>query len=73
MPEMPHYAEAFAAMAGRCFRFISPTGEAGPTHCHEPPVWRGSFQAGDGKRYRVEACDGHRGGLESARRITPGS
>jgi hypothetical protein len=33
--------------------------------------YHGSFQAGDGKRYRVEACNGHRGGLENARRLAP--
>ena len=28
-------------------------------HCAEPPVWRGPFQARDGRRYIVEACELH--------------
>jgi hypothetical protein len=58
----PYYAEAFSLMPGRCFRLIARDGEGGPTHCPEPPVWRGSWRAPDGRRYRVEACQGHRPG-----------
>lgn len=35
-------------------------GEAGPTHCPEPVAGRGSWRAPDGRRYRVDACKGHR-------------
>jgi len=35
-------------------------GEAGPTHCPEPVAWRGSWRAPNGRRYRIEACEGHR-------------
>jgi hypothetical protein len=35
-------------------------GEAGPTHCPEPVTWRGSWRAPNGRRYRIEACEGHR-------------
>jgi hypothetical protein len=31
----------------------------------------GCFRAGDGRRYTVRACEGHRGGLEAARRLKP--
>ena len=56
----PHYAEAFVPMPGRCLRFIQRPGEGGPIHCPEPPVWRGSWRAPDGRRYRVDACQRHR-------------
>jgi hypothetical protein len=35
-------------------------GEAGPMHCPEPVAWRGSWQGPNGRRYRIEACEGHR-------------
>jgi hypothetical protein len=48
-------------MPGRCFRFVSGGSEGGgPTHCPEPSVWRGMFRASNGRRYTVEACEGHR-------------
>jgi hypothetical protein len=60
-PPAPRYAEAFSPLPGRCFRFISHGGEGGgPTHCPEPPAWRGSWRAPNGLRYRVEACEEHR-------------
>jgi hypothetical protein len=63
---MPYYAEAFAPMAGRCFRMIAPAGEGGPIHCPQLAVWRGTFWARDGRRYTVDSCDGHRGPLIEA-------
>ena len=56
----PYYAEAFYPMPGRCFRLISGGEGSGPTHCPEPPVWRGSWRAPTGRRYWVEACEDHR-------------
>jgi hypothetical protein len=56
----PYYAEAFFPLPGRCFRLITRAGEGGPTHCPEPPTWRGSWRASNGRHYRVEACKGHR-------------
>ena len=56
----PHCAQAFAAMPGRCFRFVSGGEGGGPTHCPEPPVWPGTFRAPNGGQYTVEACGGHR-------------
>jgi hypothetical protein len=61
-----HYAEAFSPQPGRCFRLV---GDAAgrPEHCSEPPAWSGIFRDQEGKPHRVEACQGHRGGLEQAR------
>jgi hypothetical protein len=56
----PYYAEAFFPMPDRCFRLITRAGEGGPTHCPEPRTWRGAWRAPNGRRYRVEACEGHR-------------
>jgi len=67
-----HYAEAFHPAEGRCFRFVSVAGTHGqPTHCPAPPAWRGLDVAGNGRGYRVEACDGHRGSLTQAQRLSP--
>jgi hypothetical protein len=60
MPGSPYYAEAFSPLAARCFRLVANAGEAGPTHCAEPVAWRGSWRAPHGRRYRIEACEGHR-------------
>jgi hypothetical protein len=60
MPEASYYAEAFSPLPGHCFRLVSRRGEAGPTHCPEPVAWGGSWPAPNGRRYRIEACEGHR-------------
>jgi hypothetical protein len=44
-------------------QFYRGDGEAGPTHCSDPPVWRGRFEARNGRWYTVDACDGHCGPL----------
>ena len=52
----PYYAEAFAMLPAGC-----PHWRAGrPVHCPEPPVWRGTWRARNGRQYVVEACEGHR-------------
>jgi hypothetical protein len=56
----PYYAEVFAPMPGRCLCMVSGGEGGGPTHCPEPPTWRGTFRARNGHRYTVEACEGHR-------------
>jgi hypothetical protein len=56
----PYYTQAFSPLPDRCFRLVASQGEAGPTHCPEPVAWRGSWRAPNGRRYRVEACEGHR-------------
>jgi AAA ATPase-like protein len=49
-----YYAEAFAPLAGRCFRLVSRVDrQAGPDHCPKPPTWRGRFRAKDGRWYIV--------------------
>jgi hypothetical protein len=60
MPGAPYYAEAFFPLPGRCFRLVAHHGEAGPTHCPKPVAWRDSWRAPNGRRYQVEACEGHR-------------
>jgi hypothetical protein len=60
MAGAPYYAEAFSPRPGRCFRMVAHHGEAGPIHCPEPVVWRGSWRAPNGRRYRGETCQGHR-------------
>jgi hypothetical protein len=67
----PYHAKAFFVMPGRCFRMVSGDGEAGPTHCPNTRVWRGRFQATDGRWYTVDACNGHRGPLHDPRAIRP--
>jgi hypothetical protein len=56
----PYYTQAFSPLPDRCFRLVSGGEGGGPTHCPEPPIWRGSWRAPNGRRYRVEACEGHR-------------
>jgi hypothetical protein len=60
MPGAPYYAEASSPLPGRCFRLVAHSGSAGPTHCPEPVAWRGLWRAPNGRRYRIEACEGHR-------------
>jgi hypothetical protein len=56
----PYDTQAFSPLSGRCFRLISGGEGGGPTHCPEPPRLAGPFRAPNGRRYRVEACEGHR-------------
>jgi hypothetical protein len=70
MDEAPYYAEAFSPIAGRCFRLVSRQDQqAGPIHCPAPPRWSGSLRDKNGRRYGVEACDGHREPLKNVRLI----
>jgi hypothetical protein len=39
-----------------------------PERCPRPPYWTGRILV-DGRWHDVESCDGHRGGLQDARRI----
>jgi hypothetical protein len=59
MPGAPYYAEAFSPPACRCFRMVTQQAGAGPMHCPEPLAWRESWRAPNGRRYRVEACEGY--------------
>jgi hypothetical protein len=60
---VPHYTEAFSVQEGRCFRFLH-TGLGHATHCPEPVVARGTFIDKSGKRWKVDACEKHRGELD---------
>lgn len=65
-----HYAEAFTVAPGRCFRMVTkPHADGQPTHCENVVAWSGSFRAGDGRRYRVQACDGHADELADKRPV----
>ena len=55
-----HDTQAFSALPGRGFRLVSGGEGGGPTHCPEPVAWRGSWRAPNGRRYRIDACEGHR-------------
>ena len=71
MPGAPYYAEAFSPLPGRCFRMVTRHGGgAGPRHWPEPVVWGGSWRAPKGRRYRIEACDGHRPASDEGRALT---
>jgi hypothetical protein len=41
----PYDTQAFSPLPGRCFCLVSGGEGGGPTHCPEPPVWRGPFRA----------------------------
>ena len=60
MPGAPYYTEAFSPLPGRRFRMVTEQRGAGSTHCPEPVAWHGSWRAPNGRRYWVEACEGHR-------------
>ena len=55
---MGHYTEAFFVEPGSCFRFCH-NGVGHAAHCREPVVARGQFIDGNGKGWRVDACDEH--------------
>ena len=57
---LEHYAEAFSAFIGRCFRLIRDPHRGGqPIHCPHQVRWRGVFRDAKGKAYVVTACAGH--------------
>ncbi len=63
---MAHYADAFCVELGQCFRFVhAGTGHA--RHCPEPVARRGQFVDRAGKRWTVDACSEHAGGLDDDR------
>ena len=65
VPSMAHYAEAFSVMRDRCFRSVH-SGVGHARHSPEPIVARGTFTFFDqkGRRWTVDACEGHREELE---------
>jgi hypothetical protein len=66
-----HFAEAFSTEPGLCYRLVQ--GQGGqPQQCHQPVVWRGRYRAGNGRWYRIWACDEHGEGLVRGERIRTG-
>jgi hypothetical protein len=54
-------AQASATGRLRALGETAPLRYGGPTHCPEPVAWRGgSWRAPNSRRYRIEACEGHR-------------
>jgi hypothetical protein len=60
MPGAPYYPEACSPLPGRCFRMVRTLPKPGRCTAPEPVAWRGSWRAPNGRRYRIEACNGHR-------------
>jgi hypothetical protein len=59
---MDHYAGAFIAQPGRCWRMVTDPGpgrQGIPDFCKEPVVWRGQYRTPRGKWFVVESCEGH--------------
>ena len=70
MAQLAHYCEAFSLESERCFRLIqAEDGTGHAQHCPYMTEWRGRFQDRAGMWHTVEACDGHRGGLQPAKRL----
>ena len=72
--KLAHYAEAFTAQRGRCWRFVAsddPRRQGQPSPCLERVMVRGTFRAPDGRHWRVHSCPGHAGSFRDRRPITP--
>jgi hypothetical protein len=63
-----HYANAWSPPP-RCWRYVAKPATTQPMRCPRPPYWTGRWRDPDGRWHEVQACDGHRGGLEDARRV----
>jgi hypothetical protein len=59
MPGVPYYAEAFSPYPAAASAWSPTTARPAPTQCPNPVGWRGSWRAPNGRRYRIEACEGH--------------
>ena len=56
---MDHYAEAFSARPGECWRWVYQSDGSGrPTSCPEHVGWRGRYRNRQGWHV-VDSCDGH--------------
>jgi hypothetical protein len=64
----PYDTQAFSPLPGRSFRLVAGGEGGGPTHCPEPPSG-GPLPYPNGRRYRVEACQGHRPRVTTAPRL----
>ena len=57
---MDHYASAFSARPGQCWRWVYESDGSGrPTSCPEPVEWRGRYRTRRGKWFVVDSCAGH--------------
>jgi hypothetical protein len=64
------YAEAVFSERGRCWRMVHEIAGVGrPTFCKEPVVWVGNHHLVGGKQIRVWSCEGHREGVQGARKV----
>lgn len=67
----PFYAKAKQVERGACWRMVTRNDgyrKGSPTGCPEPVRWAGNAMIGK-KRYRLDSCEGHADGLESAYRV----
>jgi hypothetical protein len=59
MPGAPYF-EAFSRCPAAASARSLNTAKPGRATSPEPVAWRGFWQAPNGRRYRIEACEGHR-------------
>jgi hypothetical protein len=54
-----HYANAFSAREGSCWRRVyEGDGTGRPMSCPEPVEWRGRYRTRRGKWFVVDSCEG---------------
>jgi hypothetical protein len=63
----PYFANTWSKPPG-CWRWVHAPATTQPMRCPRPPYWAGRIRVED-RWHEVEACDGHRAGLEQARRV----
>jgi hypothetical protein len=66
----PYYANSWSLPPG-CWRWVHKPDTTQPMRCPRPPYWTGRVLVED-RWWQVQACDGHRGGLQDARRLEDG-
>jgi hypothetical protein len=66
---LEHYAEVWTTEGDGCYRYVAEPGTTRPMRCPHEPVWIGRHLDGGGVWRKVRSCDGHRAGLEHARRL----
>jgi hypothetical protein len=58
MPQPGDPIIAFSVQPGRCFRMVYSV-QLQADHCHQVPVWKGSWRDVQGRTWQVEACPDH--------------
>lgn len=66
---MKDYAGVWAAELAHCHRFVYDDEDGRPQTCPEPVVAEGFRQEGNGRAYRVGACERHTGQLAERRPV----